>query len=127
MQYTWNVENPNYPEQSLEPPAPLCCLEYSLKDSNILAGGCYNGLVAWWDMRKGAAPCERSPIETSHADPVYQIQWLQSKTGTEFASVSTDGQVLWWDTRKLGQPTESLDLMNKGSGTRTATAVARHR
>ena len=35
------------------------------------------------------------------------------KTGTECASVSTDGQVLWWDTRKLGEPTESLELINK--------------
>jgi len=51
-----------------------------------------------------------TPIEHSHRDPAYKTIWLQSKTGTECFSSSTDGQVLWWDIRKLGQPTESLVL-----------------
>ena len=69
--------------------SPLCCLEYNPKDHNILIGGSYNGLVAWWDTRKGNAPVESSPIEKSHRDPVYSIAWLQSKTGTECASLKT--------------------------------------
>ena len=60
----------------------------------------------YWDDRKGSAPVESSPIEKSHRDPVYDLCWLQSKTGTEFASVSTDGQILWWDLRKLAEPME---------------------
>ena len=48
-------------------------------------------------------------------DPVYDFAWLQSKTGTECMSVSTDGSVLWWDIRKLGEPTESLTLKERGS------------
>lgn len=32
-------------------------------------------------------------------------------------SVSTDGSVLWWDIRKLGEPTESLNLKERGSET----------
>ena len=60
----------------------------------------------YWDDRKGSAPVESSPIEKSHRDPVYDLCWLQSKTGTEFASVSTDGQILWWDLRKLTEPME---------------------
>ena len=56
---------------------------------------------------------------------MYDLCWLQSKTGTgrglrfgvwvfktntgaEFASVSTDGQILWWDLRKLAEPMERL-------------------
>jgi len=50
-------------------------------------------------------------------DPVYDFAWLQSKTGTECMSVSTDGSVLWWDIRKLGEPTESLALKERGSET----------
>lgn len=50
-------------------------------------------------------------------DPVYDFAWLQSKTGTECMSVSTDGSVLWWDIRKLGEPTESLILKERGSDT----------
>lgn len=37
---------------------------------------------------------ELSTIEFSHRDPVYGSIWLQSKTGTECFSASTDGQVL---------------------------------
>jgi len=48
---------------------------------------------------------------------VYDFAWLQSKTGTECMSVSTDGSVLWWDIRKLGEPTESLTLKERGSET----------
>ena len=50
-------------------------------------------------------------------DPVYDFAWLQSKTGTECMSVSTDGSVLWWDIRKLGEPTETLTLKERGSET----------
>lgn len=32
-------------------------------------------------------------MEVSHRDPVYGAIWLQSKTGTECFSASTDGQV----------------------------------
>jgi dynein intermediate chain 2, axonemal len=114
--YIWDVENPNYPEQELIPASPLVCLEYNPKDPHILVGGCYNGLIAFWDTRKGTAPVESSPIERSHRDPVYNVVWMASKTGTECFSVSTDGQVSWWDIRKLGEPTESLLLDVKGDG-----------
>lgn len=53
---------------------------------------------------------EVSPIEHSHRDPAYKVIWIQSKTGTECFSASTDGQVLWWDIRKMGEPTEKLIL-----------------
>ena len=64
-------------------------------------------------------------------DPVYDFAWLQSKTGTECMSVSTDGSVLWWDIRKLGEPTESLTLKERGSETvlgamRYAAKIAAH-
>lgn len=108
--YIWDVENPNKPELTLKPVSPLVCLEYNPKDSHVLVGGCYNGQIAYWDTRKGSHPVEMSPIEQSHRDPVYKTIWLQSKTGTECFSSSTDGQVLWWDTRKLGEPTEKLVL-----------------
>lgn len=108
--YIWDIENPNKPEMTLKPVSPLVCLEYNPKDSHILIGGQYNGQIAYWDTRKGSQPVEVSPIEHSHRDPAYKTIWLQSKTGTECFSASTDGQALWWDTRKLGEPTEKLVL-----------------
>lgn len=114
--YIWDIENPNKPEFTLKPVSPLVCLEYNPKDVHVLIGGCYNGQVAFWDTRKGSQAVEMSPVEHSHHDPVYKTIWLQSKTGTECFSASTDGQVLWWDIRKLGEPTEKLimDPTKKG-------------
>ncbi|CAL8309424.1 unnamed protein product [Boreogadus saida] len=114
--YIWDIENPNKPEMCINPVAPLVCLEYIPTDCHILAGGCYNGQIAYWDTRKGGQPVDTSKIEHSHRDPVYKVIWLPSKTGTDVFSASTDGQVLWWDTRKISEPTEKLILdLNKES------------
>lgn len=105
---------------TLKPASALVCLEYNPKDSHTLLGGCYNGqiggfrsrladrwctinsqvfqfvgvfLLALWDTRKGSQPVEASSVEGSHRDPVYKVIWLQSKTGTDAFSASTDGQV----------------------------------
>ncbi|ELK37065.1 Dynein intermediate chain 2, axonemal [Myotis davidii] len=98
-----------------EPSSPLVTLEYNPKDSHVLLGGCYNGQIACWDTRKGSLVAELSTIEFSHRDPVYGTIWLQSKTGTECFSASTDGQVMWWDIRKLSEPTEVviMDITRK--------------
>uniref|UniRef100_A0A8C8BCK1 Dynein axonemal intermediate chain 2 n=1 Tax=Otus sunia TaxID=257818 RepID=A0A8C8BCK1_9STRI len=124
--YIWDLENPNKPELVLKPSSPLVCLEYNPKDSHVLVGGCYNGQLAYWDIRKGGLPVEVSTVEVSHRDPVYGAVWLQSKTGTECFSASTDGQVLWWDVRKLSEPTESLvlDITRKGLREKALGAVS---
>ncbi|XP_008584550.1 PREDICTED: dynein intermediate chain 2, axonemal [Galeopterus variegatus] len=113
--YIWDLENPNKPEITLKPSSPLVTLEYNPKDSHVLLGGCYNGQIACWDTRKGSLVAELSTIEFSHRDPVYGTIWLQSKTGTECFSASTDGQVMWWDIRKISEPTEVviMDITKK--------------
>ncbi|XP_028284097.1 dynein intermediate chain 2, axonemal, partial [Parambassis ranga] len=108
--YIWDVENPNKPELTLRPGSHLVCLDYNPKDSHTLVGGTYSGQIVYWDTRRGSQPVETSSVEQSHRDPVYKIIWLQSKTGTDAFSASTDGQVLWWDVRKLSEPTERLVL-----------------
>ena len=74
---------------------------------------CGKHVTAYWDTRKGSQPIEMTPVEKSHRDPAYKTIWIQSKTGTECFSASTDGQVLWWDIRKMGEPTEVLYLDKK--------------
>ncbi|XP_060914827.1 dynein axonemal intermediate chain 2 [Labrus mixtus] len=108
--YIWDVENPNRPEMTLRPPSPLVCLDYNPKDPHTLLGGAYNGQIVYWDTRRGSTPVEVSSVETSHRDPAYKILWVQSKTGTDAFSASTDGQVLWWDVRRLSEPTDRLVL-----------------
>uniref|UniRef100_A0A8C9XEF2 Dynein, axonemal, intermediate chain 2b n=2 Tax=Sander lucioperca TaxID=283035 RepID=A0A8C9XEF2_SANLU len=124
--YIWDIENPNRPELTLKPASPLVCLEYNPKDSHTLVGGAYNGQIAYWDTRRGSQPVETSSVEQSHRDPVYKIIWLQSKTGTDVFSASTDGQVLWWDVRRLSEPTERLvlDLSREGNLDRALGAVS---
>lgn len=75
----------------------------------MVGGGCYNGLIAIWDMRDGkkaCSPCMTSPVEESHFDPITQFYCMMSRNGTEFVTTSTDGYVKWWDTRKFESPTE---------------------
>ena len=46
-------------------------------------------------------------------DPVYDFAWVQSKTGTETMTISSDGRILWWDVRRLAEPTDELVLHDK--------------
>lgn len=88
------AENPNKPQMILAPPIPIVCLEYNPKDSNVLVSGMFSGQVCFWDVRKGSEPCETSPLQISHRDPVHNVLWINSKSGTECFSASSDGQVL---------------------------------
>lgn len=91
----------------------------------VSIGGSYNGLITFYDLRRSGGgtskeilPFSTSVIEKSHHDPVYEVFWINSKTGNQCVSVSTDGQMLWWDTRRLSEPTDSLQLCTdvKASG-----------
>jgi dynein intermediate chain 2 len=114
--YIWDVLNSNTPDVELLPPSPLCCLRFNPKNTDSLIGGSYNGLITFYDLRRSSGgaketlPFSSSVIEKSHHDPVYDVFWINSKTGNQCVSVSTDGQMLWWDTRRLSEPTDSLLL-----------------
>lgn len=126
--HVWDVNNPNSPELDLVPQSPLCCLQYSPKDTNLIAGGSYNGIVQLWDVRKATSAVgssdttksaktdkdNRSIIDDSHKDPVWDLKWLLSKTG-EFLTVSTDGRALIWDLRKLSEPAQGEAVVLKPS------------
>eukprot|EP00070_Physeter_catodon_P038348 XP_028345242.1 dynein, 70 kDa intermediate chain, flagellar outer arm-like [Physeter catodon] len=118
--YIWDVNQSNTPVTELASKSPVVSLMYNSKITDVIAGGCYSGLISLWDLRKGTKPAETTPTETSHYDPVYDIMWLQSKTNNELISVSTDGRVLWWDTRNLKAPVEDCVLCE---GTNTAEVV----
>lgn len=112
--YIWDIENPANPETELRSSSPVTCIRYSQKDSHVIIGGLYNGCVCYWDIRGdpnatnsdgtnkwNGNPLSVSKQETSHSDPVTDIRWVKSKTGTECCSVSTDSRCFWWDTRKI--------------------------
>ena len=101
------------------PPSPFLppLLPSSPQDNNLVGAGQYNGQLAYFDVRKGNGPVEATPIDISHRDPIYDFAWLQSKTGTECMTVSTDGNVLWWDLRKMNECVENMPLKEKNSET----------
>lgn len=114
--YIWDINNPNSPDAELQPSSPLVSLKYNPRQTDHLVGGCYNGLVSFWDLRKGAAPVETSILEKSHHDPVYKVFWIQSRTGNEVCSVSTCGRLLWWDTRLLTNGPIDEMILDNGDG-----------
>lgn len=145
--YIWDILNPNTPDIELSSASPLCCIRYNSKNTDTLISGSYNGLISFYDLRRSGNPISSttgtaapnssslnllnkeilpystSLIEKSHHDPIYEIFWINSKTGNQCCSVSTDGQMLWWDTRKLNEPTDQLylrvDIKNNNNSGKT--------
>jgi len=110
--YIWDINHPNEPEFEILPQSHLTCLRFNPKTHDHLAGGMYNGVVGFWDTRKESSrPIATSNIEFSHRDPVFDLKYVSSRSGTEVVSVSTDGQLLWWDTRKLEKPIDEFTVM----------------
>lgn len=118
--YIWDLQKTNAPDVELIPAltasamstaTPLTSLAYNTRSPDHLIGGTYGGLLAFFDLRKGGCASDLSLLEMSHSDPVYDVQWVQTRTGNECASVSTDGRLLWWDLRKLRNgPIDSMWL-----------------
>ena len=99
--YIWDIAAPNHPDATLLPSSPLTTLAYNPRSPDHVVGGSYSGLLSFFDLRKGGSSVETSAVERSHHDPIYDVSWVQSRTGNECCSISTDGQLLWWDIRKL--------------------------
>jgi len=112
--FIWDISERNDPLMELRAPSPLICCQYNQKNADWLLGGSYNGLINHYDLRKGPSPCMKSSVEVGHYDPVYDVVWLQSKTGTECASVSSDGRLLFWDVRKLSEVQDEC-VLNDGN------------
>mmetsp|Transcript_45161 Transcript_45161/g.144663 ORF Transcript_45161/g.144663 Transcript_45161/m.144663 type:complete len:571 (-) Transcript_45161:80-1792(-) len=108
--FIWDINERNVPLTELRATSPLICCQYNQKNADVLVGGSYSGLLYLYDLRKGPSPTGKSAVEVSHYDPVYDVQWLHSKTGTECASVSSDGRLLFWDVRKLTETTDECVL-----------------
>eukprot|EP01083_Nonionella_stella_P208424 756383_1 len=114
--YIWDITNPNRPYYTMKPVSPICCISFNKKNTDTFVCGSYNGILSVWDLRKTGkylGCIESTVIEKTHNDPIYDVEWIQSRTGTEFVSISTDGVICWWDSRKLSTgPMDQMILCN---------------
>mmetsp|Transcript_114715 Transcript_114715/g.263321 ORF Transcript_114715/g.263321 Transcript_114715/m.263321 type:complete len:569 (+) Transcript_114715:42-1748(+) len=110
VSFIWDVQNPNEPVSELRTVSPLICCSYQPRNADLLAGGCYNGAINFYDLRKGEQPCETTVVSKQHWDPVYELTWLQSKTQSECVTVSSDARCIFWDTRFLSEPVDECVL-----------------
>ena len=109
--YIWDMSAPNTAVKTIQGASPLCTLAFNTKYTDFLVGGCYNGVIAVWDMRETKnSPNWQTQIEKSHHEPVYDIYWLHGKSGNEFVSASSDGRMMWWDFRKDKEPIDSCKI-----------------
>lgn len=125
--YIWDLNNAIGHCNELLPDSPILCLAFGPKRPDELAGGCFNGTVAFWDTRCDKRPREQSPISVSHEDPVTDICFIQARSGTEFCSVSTDGVMLWWDGRRLTEPIDRFDLIDPETNIRHGATCLEYR
>lgn len=79
--YIWDLSNPNEPDVVLNSPSPVTNISFNHKLTDVIGGGCANGVIAIWDARKGKDPTATSHVEKSHNDPVTHFQWQMTKTG----------------------------------------------
>lgn len=106
--YVWDIENSSSPCCILKTEAPLNCIECSPKDLELLLGGYCNGQIGLWDIRTGGYPQQQTPVTLSHKEAVSDVKWLNTKSGTEFFTASTDGKLISWDARNLSMPLQTI-------------------
>ncbi|KAF0770257.1 dynein intermediate chain 3, ciliary-like isoform X1 [Aphis craccivora] len=108
--YVFDTEMFTLPHYMVESISPVSKIKFHHRDGQLIAGGLMNGQVALWDMRKSSKHFNISEIKNGHRDSILSLEWIQSKTNSEFLTGSSDGQIIWWDTRNLSEPTDVLVL-----------------
>ena len=88
-------------------PGHITALEFNEREVSLLAAGCYDGQVCFFDERTGPGHVGLTDFSNSHRDAVYGIKWV-GKSGVEFLTGSQDGLVKWWDVRKFVRPTREF-------------------
>ena len=88
-------------------PGHITALEFNEREVSLLAAGCYDGQVCFFDERKPPGHVGLIDFTNSHRDAVYGIKWV-GKSGVEFLTGSQDGLVKWWDLRKFVTPTRQF-------------------
>ena len=106
----YDVSNPLTPLLRIQPPSPLLTLQYHRRESGLVVGGTLSGHMVLLDTRQGGEPVAVVEETGNHGDPVNEMVWINSKTGTEVIASVEDGRVLRWDTRNTKTPVSCVDI-----------------
>ena len=96
--YLCNVQHTVAPELTLTSHGHVTAHVFNDKQCSLLATGCYDGGVSWYDVRAGPEPVASTTYSNSHTDAVFGLTWV-GKLGTEFITGAGDGLVKMWDIR----------------------------
>ena len=107
--YLCDINHTAAPKTVFQSPSHTTSLDFNDKQCSLLASGCYDGSVCWYDDRSYPLPCGATPFADSHRDAVFGVKWV-GKSGMEFLSGSQDGIIKWWDIRKFGKSYKELKI-----------------
>lgn len=123
--YVFDLNAPHIPEVAFQPPAPLNALKFCPRELHLLGGGCSNGVVCLFDMRRGGPPTAVTPLSalqavTGACCPVTSFQWMHVSSKTlEIFCCNGSHVCQVWDARKLSAPVDAIRV-----ATRSASGVA---
>ena len=106
----YDINNPLRPVVMLSPESGLVSVEFSRREEELVAGGCLSGELVLLDTRQGGSPHTTLSPPHSMGDPVTDLAWLNTKTGSDLVATLGDGRVVRWDVRHTAAPISILDL-----------------
>jgi WD40 repeat protein len=98
----WTLKSPKFPERIIRTPSGIMSCQFSQVNPNIIAVGCYDGVVAIYDVRQreNKPVADSREVEGRHIDIVWETQWISMEKGESLVSIGADGRVVEWSIKK---------------------------
>ncbi|XP_037964958.2 dynein intermediate chain 3, ciliary [Plutella xylostella] len=111
--YVWDINRHTEPVYVFYPTSTCCQLACSEVDPKSIVAGLEDGTVSLFDLRASKYSVVASSPYHSHREAISGLQFMHTRTNSEFFTGSVDGQCLWWDTRALSTPVDQLTMSVK--------------
>ncbi|KAK0420518.1 hypothetical protein QR680_014734 [Steinernema hermaphroditum] len=104
----WNInKRGGKPERTLFSPSPILTVQFGPDTTNFIVGGCYNGQIVIWDLRKTTQsnPDRNSSVsQKTHAAPVKCLKVISTRSMGMAVSLDSQSRVCMWNLENLGEP-----------------------
>ena len=91
--FIYDIEDSTKFSSALASQSCMTSIRHNPKRPDVVAAGCYNGQLQWWDLRQGSDPAATIDRDNCHVQPVYSTIWVASKTESEIMTASSDGTI----------------------------------